>query len=205
MRHVAQRTAAAHRKAADHLALIRRMQTEAINHDPAVTFFQTGFQFAGRPSIGAWICLRTRQRKQRPAGVCGDGLTGRGSFPGPGRPAVGQRLPTHALPGREVSLRPSPCFHDALTVEVTSFVRHLDRLLLVRPRSGHRRRRSDGTRPDGRLRRRGRRRNAHRRRHRPGGLGDDQADRRPDDRDHAHHHRRLRCVRRPPSICIPRA
>ena len=31
------------------------MQTEAINHDPAVTFFQTGFQIAGRPSIGAWI------------------------------------------------------------------------------------------------------------------------------------------------------
>ena len=31
------------------------MQTDAINHDPAVTFFQTGFQLAGRPSIGAWI------------------------------------------------------------------------------------------------------------------------------------------------------
>ena len=31
------------------------MQTEAINHDPAVTFFQTGFQLAGRPSIGSWI------------------------------------------------------------------------------------------------------------------------------------------------------
>src|SRR5262249_44891438 len=30
-------------------------QTDAINHDPAVTFFQTGFQIAGRPSIGAWI------------------------------------------------------------------------------------------------------------------------------------------------------
>ncbi len=31
------------------------MYTEAINHDPAVTFFQTGFQIAGRPSIGAWL------------------------------------------------------------------------------------------------------------------------------------------------------
>jgi hypothetical protein len=40
---------------ADDIALIRSMQTEAINHDPAVTFFQTGFQIAGRPSIGAWI------------------------------------------------------------------------------------------------------------------------------------------------------
>ena len=31
------------------------MHTTAINHDPAVTFFQTGFQLAGRPSIGAWL------------------------------------------------------------------------------------------------------------------------------------------------------
>src|SRR6266568_4450305 len=42
-------------KVADQICLIRSMQTEAINHDPAVTFFQTGFQIAGRPSIGAWI------------------------------------------------------------------------------------------------------------------------------------------------------
>jgi hypothetical protein len=42
-------------KVADRLCVIRSMQTEAINHDPAVTFFQTGFQIAGRPSIGSWI------------------------------------------------------------------------------------------------------------------------------------------------------
>lgn len=42
-------------KVADDLVLIRSMNTEAINHDPAVTFFQTGFQIAGRPSIGSWI------------------------------------------------------------------------------------------------------------------------------------------------------
>jgi hypothetical protein len=42
-------------KVADQICIIRSMQTEAINHDPAVTFFQTGFQIAGRPSIGAWI------------------------------------------------------------------------------------------------------------------------------------------------------
>ncbi|MEO0413647.1 MAG: DUF1501 domain-containing protein [Verrucomicrobiota bacterium] len=39
---------------ADDIALIRSMHTDAINHDPAITFFQTGFQLAGRPSIGAW-------------------------------------------------------------------------------------------------------------------------------------------------------
>lgn len=42
-------------KVADDLVLIRSMHTEAINHDPALTFLQTGFQLAGRPSIGAWM------------------------------------------------------------------------------------------------------------------------------------------------------
>lgn len=40
---------------ADEIAMVRSMHTEAINHDPAITFFQTGFQIAGRPSIGAWL------------------------------------------------------------------------------------------------------------------------------------------------------
>ena len=39
----------------DELCLIRSMFTEAINHDPAMTFFQTGSQIAGRPSMGSWI------------------------------------------------------------------------------------------------------------------------------------------------------
>jgi hypothetical protein len=34
---------------------IRSMHTEAINHDPAITFCQTGSQLAGRPSIGSWV------------------------------------------------------------------------------------------------------------------------------------------------------
>lgn len=42
-------------KVADEICVIKSMHTEAINHDPAVTFFQTGFQLAGRPSMGAWI------------------------------------------------------------------------------------------------------------------------------------------------------
>jgi hypothetical protein len=40
---------------ADRLCFVKSMFTEAINHDPAVTFFQTGAQLAGRPSIGSWI------------------------------------------------------------------------------------------------------------------------------------------------------
>jgi hypothetical protein len=39
----------------DELCLIKSMHTEAINHDPAITFFQTGSQLPGRPSIGSWV------------------------------------------------------------------------------------------------------------------------------------------------------
>lgn len=39
----------------DDLCFIKSIHTEAINHDPAITFFQTGTQQAGRPSIGAWL------------------------------------------------------------------------------------------------------------------------------------------------------
>ena len=42
-------------KVVDELCFIRSMHTEAINHDPAITFFQTGAQLAGHPSIGAWL------------------------------------------------------------------------------------------------------------------------------------------------------
>jgi hypothetical protein len=39
----------------DDICVVRSMHTEAINHDPAVTFFQSGHQQPGRPSIGSWL------------------------------------------------------------------------------------------------------------------------------------------------------
>jgi hypothetical protein len=42
-------------KIADQLTFIKSTYTEAINHDPAVTFLQTGSQIAGRPSMGSWV------------------------------------------------------------------------------------------------------------------------------------------------------
>src|SRR4026209_2727744 len=42
-------------KVVDDLCIIRSMFTEAINHDPALTFFQTGAQVGNRPSMGAWL------------------------------------------------------------------------------------------------------------------------------------------------------
>ncbi len=40
---------------ADDICLIRSLHTEAINHDPAITYIQTGSQQPGRPSLGAWV------------------------------------------------------------------------------------------------------------------------------------------------------
>ncbi len=43
------------RTIADDMCLIRSVHTEPINHDPAVTFLQTGSPLAGRPSMGSWL------------------------------------------------------------------------------------------------------------------------------------------------------
>ncbi|MFM7296236.1 MAG: DUF1501 domain-containing protein, partial [Planctomycetota bacterium] len=40
---------------ADRLCVLRAVHTEAINHDPAITFFCSGSQIAGRPSLGSWL------------------------------------------------------------------------------------------------------------------------------------------------------
>jgi hypothetical protein len=42
-------------KAIDDLCVIKTMHTDAINHDPAITFFQSGSQQPGRPSFGSWV------------------------------------------------------------------------------------------------------------------------------------------------------
>ena len=42
-------------KIADEICLVRSMQTDAINHDPAITLLQTGIQQAGHPSMGSWM------------------------------------------------------------------------------------------------------------------------------------------------------
>ena len=42
-------------KMADEVCFIKSLHTEAINHDPAITFFQTGSELAGRPSMGSWL------------------------------------------------------------------------------------------------------------------------------------------------------
>src|SRR5262249_59345083 len=40
---------------ADEIAVVKSLHTEAINHDPAITYIQTGHQQPGRPSLGSWL------------------------------------------------------------------------------------------------------------------------------------------------------
>lgn len=55
---------------ADQLCVVKSMWTEAINHDPAVTYIQTGSQQAGRPALGAWLSYGIgSENEQMPAFV----------------------------------------------------------------------------------------------------------------------------------------
>lgn len=63
-------------RVADELSFVRSLHTEQINHDPGITFFQTGFQLAGRPSIGSWLAYGLgSENKDLPAFVV---MTSRG-------------------------------------------------------------------------------------------------------------------------------
>ena len=80
-------------KIADDLAFVKSMHTEAINHDPAVTFFQTGTQIAGRPSMGAWSRYGLgSENEDLPAFVVMISPGTGSARPAAVRPAVGQRL-----------------------------------------------------------------------------------------------------------------
>jgi hypothetical protein len=42
-------------KMVDDIAIVKSLYTEQINHEPAITFIQTGFMIGGRPCIGSWL------------------------------------------------------------------------------------------------------------------------------------------------------
>jgi hypothetical protein len=59
-----------HQKIADEICVIKTMHTEAINHDPAITFLQTGHQQGGRPSFGSWISYGLGSENQNLPAFC---------------------------------------------------------------------------------------------------------------------------------------
>ena len=91
-------------KIADQLTFIKSLNTEAINHDPAVTMAQTGSQLGGRPSMGSWISYGIGcETEDLPAFVVM--ISSGRRRPAAIRPAVGQWLSAQPISGREVPLR----------------------------------------------------------------------------------------------------
>ncbi len=55
---------------ADDICIIKSMNTDAINHDPALTFFQSGAQVGSRPSMGSWLSYGLGSENQNLPGFC---------------------------------------------------------------------------------------------------------------------------------------
>jgi hypothetical protein len=89
----------------DEICLVRSMHTEAINHDPAVTYLQTGHQQPGRPSFGAWLSYGLGcESRDLPAFVV---MVSRGSAARPADPLYARLWGSGFLPSNHqgVSLR----------------------------------------------------------------------------------------------------
>jgi len=94
-------------KVVDDLCIIRSMNSEAINHDPAITFLQTGSQQPGRPSFGSWLSYGLgTENKDLPAFVV---LISRGSAVSPADPLYARLWGSGFLPSNHqgVSFRSS--------------------------------------------------------------------------------------------------
>ena len=83
---------------ADELCILRAVHTEAINHDPAVTYLQTGHQQPGRPSMGAWLSYGLgSENEDLPAFVV---LVSRGSAARPADPLYARLWGAEFLPSQ---------------------------------------------------------------------------------------------------------
>ena len=94
-------------KIVDEMCIVRSMHTEAINHDPAVTYLQTGHQQPGRPSFGAWLSYGLGcESHDLPAFVV---MVSRGSAARPADPLYARLWGSGFLPSNHqgVSLRSS--------------------------------------------------------------------------------------------------
>lgn len=93
-------------KIADKISIVRSMHTEAINHDPAVTFINTGSQQPGNASMGAWLSYGLgSENEDLPAYMV---LMSQGSGKNPGQPLFSRLWGSGYLPSNHqgVNLRP---------------------------------------------------------------------------------------------------
>ena len=85
-----------HHKIADKMSVIRSMYTEAINHDPGITFINTGSQFPGLPSMGSWVSYGLGSMNENlPTYVV---LTSQGTGKDPGQPIFSRLWGSGFLP-----------------------------------------------------------------------------------------------------------
>jgi hypothetical protein len=81
---------------ADEIGVIRSMHTEAINHDPGITFINTGSQFPGSPSMGSWVSYGLGSMNENlPAYVV---LVSQGTGKNPGQPIFSRLWGSGFLP-----------------------------------------------------------------------------------------------------------
>ena len=93
-------------KIADKIAIVRSVHTEAINHDPAVTFINTGSQQPGNASMGAWLSYGLGSENENlPAYTV---LMSQGTGKNPGQPLFSRLWGSGFLPSNHqgVNLRP---------------------------------------------------------------------------------------------------
>ena len=83
-------------KIVDDISVLKSMHTEAINHDPGITFMNTGSQFPGHPSIGAWMSYGLgSENKDMPAYVV---MLSQGTGKNPGQPIFSRLWGSGFLP-----------------------------------------------------------------------------------------------------------
>ena len=97
---------------ADDLTFIKTVNTDAINHDPAITFIQTGSQIPGRPSAGAWLSYGIGSPNQDlPAFVVLHSRMMAGSMSQALFSRLwGARISSNQTPGRGLALAATRCF-----------------------------------------------------------------------------------------------
>jgi hypothetical protein len=85
-------------KIADEICIIRSMQTEQINHDPAHTFMNTGSIITGRPSLGSWLVYGLGNESENLPGFVV--MTSNTKRPGGSQPIAARQWHSGFLPGR---------------------------------------------------------------------------------------------------------
>ena len=90
-------------KIADDICVVKSMHTEAINHGPGVTMLQTGSQFPGRPSMGAWLSYGLGSTNDNLPSFVVLNTKGKG-----GQPLVSRFWGNGFLPGKHAGVRFRP-------------------------------------------------------------------------------------------------